>query len=195
MRTFDEVVNVAQRSTAILGGDHPDAVKAIARVCEQAIESGIWGALPYVPRPGELPDTDAELHDAATSKKGVDKELKMAVLRWKWANESVEVENAERLRVCALNFADLDVLREQGDEEARALQVTIFVHCKRQFNGVDVSTAPKWPATNLDRWCRCTVAAKNPVPVWLRTGSQPRGAWKPRGGEMQQVGSLFGVKP
>lgn len=192
MRTFDEAVSVAQRCTAILGGDHPDAVKAIARVCEQAIMAGIWGSLPYVPRPGELPDTDAELHEAATSTKAVDRELKMSVLRWKWANESVEVENAERLRVCALNFADLEPLREMGDEEARAIQETLFVHCKRAF-AVDVSTAPKGPT--LERWCRCMVATKNPVPVWLRTASQPRGAWKPRGGEMTQLGGLFQVKP
>ena len=188
MRTFDDAVNVAQRCTAFLGGDHPDAVKAIARVCDLAITSGIWGAVPYVLRPRELPDTDAELNDAATSTKAVDRELKMSVLRWKWANETVEVENAERLRVCALNFVDLEPLRKMGDEDARTMQETLFVHCKRAW-AVDISTAPNGPT--LERWCRRTVATKNPVPIWLRTGSAPRSAWKPRGGEMTQLSGLF----
>lgn len=188
---YQEAVTLAERAVGILGGGHSDAVKAIARVCEMAIQDGIWGALAYVPRPAELPDTDAELHDAATSKRGADKELKLAVLRWKWANESVEMENAERLRVCALNFADLDRLRDQGDETVRDTQVVLFVHCKRTFN-VDVSQAPKWPDPTLERWCRRAVATKNPVPVWLRLGLQPRNAFRPRGGEMTKVGSLFG---
>lgn len=191
MRSFDATVSAAQRAVDVLGGGHPDAVTAIARVCTQAIEDGLWGALAWVPRPAELPDTDDDLHEAATSTKAADRNLRLAVLDWRFANEAVEVENAERLRVCVLNFRDLDALREQGDEGARALQVTIWVHARRTFNAPDLSAAPTG-RDELARWCRCAVATKNPVPVWLRTGAAPRNAWRPsRGGNPTKASRLF----
>lgn len=191
MKTFEELVEVASKANGYLGGAHEDAIKAAARVCERAITDRIWGPLPWVPRPGEIPDRDEELHDAATSTKVVDRQLKMAVLGWKWANESVEVENAERLRVCVLNFADLEPLRDAGDEDARQIQITLFVYAKRSFDGADISKAPR-EREELGRWCRRVASKGNPVPVWLRIGAPPRSAWKPqRGGDPVRAGSLF----
>jgi len=165
---FQRVVEVAQRQTYILGGDHPDTVKSIARVCVMAIQEGIWGLEKWVPRPAELPDVDAEMRETVASRKAADRELKRAILDWRWSNEQIECEGAERLRVCVLNFADLEKLRAQGDEEAQKLQEAIWVHAKRTFHGVDVSTA-ELQRDDLDRWCRRVVGAHNPVPVWLRT--------------------------
>jgi hypothetical protein len=179
----------AQRMTEVLGGDHPDTVRAIARVCVRAIDEDLWGHQRWVPRPVELPDNDDELRDVASSKKAADKDLRRAILAWKWSNEKVENDAAEKLRVCVLNFVDLERLRAQGDEEAQKLQERLWIHCKRTFNA-DVSVA-KADRDTLDRWCHRAVAVNNPVPVWLRLGERSKTFTPRRSSAPEKVGNVI----
>lgn len=205
---FQALVTAAKRTTGMLGGDHESAVLAIAKLGAAAVEDGIFGRVDWVKRPLELPDETDELVTLLSGRKQAEADQRRVARDWVFDNERALNEMAERIRVCAMNFAGLDRARQakidalarvedddvrtklgEDAEALRQVQIVFWLHVKNTW-AVSIVDAPE-EREALQAWCMKAACPGNPVPAAVRPGAERRRFIPRRGGDPKKAGSLL----